>query len=185
MKPRQFARTRKSVQVVLAAGVALGAVPAVADSIFLKIPGLPGESMDSKHKDEIIVESFSQSVDAGQCPQVNIAKRVDKATPGLVEAAAAVRPVPFQSATLSVTRNGEYKEGDDYLTLAMSGAVVTSNSLSIDGGEYGDGGGWEQFTLSPQSVVMTYRPVDAQTGKFFSPITKTIVCGKGSKLGGR
>jgi len=57
-----------------------------ADSYFLQIPGVSGESTDSKHKHWIDVLSFSQEI--SKSPQLNvgpmiITKNLDEATPAL------------------------------------------------------------------------------------------------------
>ncbi len=57
-----------------------------ADKYFLQIPGVPGESTDSKHKHWIEVLSFSQEI--SRSPQLTvgpmiITKNLDEATPAL------------------------------------------------------------------------------------------------------
>lgn len=158
---------RKAIQVVLATGVAVGASQAaVADDVFLTIAGLPGESADSKHKDAIDVLSFSQSVDGKQCPVIRVAKRVDKASPGLAEAASSQRA--FASATLVVRRTGD-KSGQEYYKMTMSSVqVLASNQVVSD-----QGSPYEEATISPRSVTISYSPQNAD-GSLGKAVTSTI-----------
>jgi len=95
MNTNKSRSARRAVQLVLATGVAvIAAQPVLADDAFLKISGLPGGSTDSKHKDEINVLSFSQSVSGSGCPEFSINKPVDPASDlykNLVDAMDAVR----------------------------------------------------------------------------------------------
>jgi type VI secretion system secreted protein Hcp len=158
---------RKAIQVVLATGVAVGASQAaVADDVFLTIPGLPGESVDSKHKDAIDVLSFSQSVEGRQCPLIRVAKRVDKASPGLAEAASSQRV--FASATLIVRRTGD-KAGQEYYTMTMSSVQVLASNQTVSG----EGSPYEEVMISPRSVTMAYR-VQKPDGSLGETVTSKI-----------
>jgi len=79
--------TRILVAVVTTLVLCLGGGTAwAADKYFLQIPGVSGESTDSKHKHWIEVLSFSQEI--SRSPQLNvgplvITKNLDEATPVL------------------------------------------------------------------------------------------------------
>ena len=158
---------RRALQVVLAAGVAVGASqqPLAAD-IFLNIPGIPGESVDSKHKDDIDVTSYSQSLDERQCPQVAISKRVDKASPLLAEAVSEKKAIP--SVSLVARRSG-LKDTVEYLKLTMSFVTVLRSEHAV--GESSA----EEVVLGARSIAMTYTPTnpDGSAGK---AVTGTIMC---------
>ena len=173
---------RRAVQLVLATGVAVGAVqPALADDIFLKIPGLSGGSTDSKHKDEINVINFSQTVSnsgpaaggsgagAGKatCPQFNVTKLIDQASPGLAEAASTGRAFP--SANLVVRSNGE--KGQEYYKVTMSMVYV----LASNQGFSGEGGGYEDIVFSARTTSMSYQP-QKPDGSLGTAIVRTISC---------
>jgi type VI secretion system secreted protein Hcp len=176
MKTCPSGSTRKALQVVLAAGVAVGATQAMAEDMFLKIAGLPGESMDSKHKDEIDVYSFSQTVDAKQCPQITLTKRVDKSSPGLAEAASTQKSLA--SALLTVRKSGE--KAEEYYKVSMSYVYV----LSADQSFSGEGAGQEVVVLTARSTTMSYRPQNAN-GSLGNEVVKTIQgCGSNGP-GGR
>ena len=68
-----------------------------ADKYFLQIPGVQGESTDSKHKHWIEVLSFSQEI--SRSPQLNvgplvITKNLDEATPALSAACCSGKHYP-------------------------------------------------------------------------------------------
>ncbi len=161
---------RRAVQVVLAAGVAVGAAQeSLADDIFLNIPGIPGESVDSKHKDDIDVASYSQSLDDKQCPQVVLSKRVDSSSPLLAEAITEKKPIP--SATLVVRRSG-YKDSVEYIKLTMSYVTVLRSEHMV-----GQGSSAEDVVLSARSVTMSYTPTNAD-GFPGKAVTGTFMCKK-------
>jgi type VI secretion system secreted protein Hcp len=172
MKTRHSGSTRKAIQVVLAAGVAVGATQAVAATdMFLKITGLPGESVDSKHKDEIDVYSFSQSMDGKQCPLISLSKRIDKSSPGLAEAIYRQKSLP--SALLTVRKAGE--KGDEYYKVTMTSVFVLSADHSFNGDS-----AVEEVVISARTTSMSYRPQLAN-GTFGAEIVRTIQdCGTGA-----
>lgn len=176
MKSRQPGSTRKAVQIVVAAGVALGAVPAgAASDIFLKIPDIPGESTSDKHKNEIDVLAFSLQVGPRQCPSLSLIKNIDRATPALTEAASTQRDL--QSATLSVSKLGD--KAYDYYRVSLSGVVTVMNEdQSFSAG----GGGTESVSLSAQLMTIGYRPQKAD-GSFDAEVTKTIACSPNANPG--
>jgi type VI secretion system secreted protein Hcp len=175
MKTSNSGRARKAIQLVLAAGMAVGASQqALADGMFLNIPGIPGESTDEKHKDLIDVTSYSQSVEGREC-QFSFTKRLDKASPALAEAASTRKPIP--SATLVVSRTNYKEQSEDYIKLTMSFVTVVSSNLSMSG-ESAD----EEITVNARSILIGLRPQKAD-GTFDKEITKSISCGGGP--GGR
>jgi type VI secretion system secreted protein Hcp len=168
MKTSQSGSSRKAIHVVLAAGVAVGASQAaVADDIFLNIPGMPGESTDSKHKGEIDVMSFSQSFEGRECPQVTLTKRFDKATPLLAEATSKGKAIP--SATL-VVRKSSYKDQQEYIKLTMSYVTVLRSDQYVSGES-----AQEDLTLGARSITISYRPV-LETGALDKEVARTVMC---------
>jgi len=173
MKKRASGSARRALQVVLAAGVAVGATQAVeAGDLFLKIVGLPGESTDSKHKDDIDVTSFAQSVDGAKCGQLAFTKFVDKASPGLADAAA--KKSSFASATFVARKAG--KEAVEYYTLSLSNVSVSSWDQAFSEGASQAA---EQVVLSARTVTISYRPQKAD-GTLDAAVVATFDC-KASK----
>src|SRR5205814_593149 len=118
---------------------------------FLKIDGIPGESQDAKHKDEIQVLSFSfGESEAGtmafgggggagkvQMQDVHFMMNVHKASPKLFLSCATGEHI--KKATLPARKAG--KDQQDYLTVNFSDLLVSSvqtngdahaNSLPVD-----------------------------------------------------
>jgi type VI secretion system secreted protein Hcp len=179
MKTRQTASTRQVVRIAVAAGVALGSAPALADSIFLQIPNIPGESTDSKHKDWIEVLSYSHSLSSNNCPQVAIAKLVDSATPGLSEAINNAAGKGITSATLAVAKTTYEGKPVDYLSIVMSQVVVQNSSISVNSG--GDSGAYETVGLQAASMTITYQQFDAKGGPGKVISGNPVMCPNGVK----
>ena len=168
MKTNNSGHARKAIQLVLAAGMAVGASQqALAGNIFLSIPGIPGESVDDKHKDQIDIESFSQSLERGDC-QLTFSKRVDKASPHLAEAASSRKPIP--SATLVVRRTGFKDQPEEYLKLTMSYVTVVSSEMWVS-----DEAAQEDITVNARSILIGLKP-QSQDGKLGTEVIKNILC---------
>ena len=105
---------------------------------FLKLDGIPGESRDSKHKDEIELVSFSwgltQSGATGgggsraQFKNLESLMRVSKASPQLFLACASGTHI--KEATLSVRRAA--KATLEYLKIKFTDVLVTSYAQAGD-----------------------------------------------------
>ena len=104
---------------------------AIAD-YFLKLKGVEGESTDSKHKNEIELDSFSwgeqQSGSHGgsggkvAMQDFHFVMRVNKASPKLFKACASGEPI--DEAVLTCRKAG--KEQQEYLIYKFSNALVTA-----------------------------------------------------------
>lgn len=168
MKTSKSSSGRKAIQVVLAAGVAVGAAQAQAASdIFLRITGLPGESVDDKHKNDIDVFTYSQAVDGKEC-RLTVLKGVDRASPGLGTAAASENAFP--SATLFVRRAGT-KDAQEYYTITMQGVKVVAAGQTIAR----DVNAAEQVELMPKSMTISYR-LQNPDGTFGAKVDSTVNC---------
>src|SRR5690348_6092500 len=91
----------------------------MAVDMFLKLDGIKGESLDSKHKDEIQIESFSWglaqtgTMSAGMgggagkvnVHDISVTKYVDKSSPELMLACCNGKHIP--SGLLTVRKAGE------------------------------------------------------------------------------
>ena len=166
---------RELVAVALSAVALAAASPNVAVAavdVFLKIGDIKGESVDSKHKAEIDVLSWSWGVvgpirNSAKQPQspvgpaqpscaedISITKPVDNASPVLFAKAAAGVPIP--TATISVRRSGE--DAKDFLVITLSDVLITSVSQSGAGG-----GPSESVSFGFSSAKISYTP-QADTG---------------------
>jgi type VI secretion system secreted protein Hcp len=132
---------------------------------WLKIDGIPGESQDGKHRDEIEVESWSWGVTnsgsgapgggggAGKADfsDLGFTASVSKASPLLMLACAQGKHI--KSAVLTARRTGGTEF--EFLTVALEDVLVTSFQTG-DGGE-GDGGPLDSVALSFSKIDFEYR----------------------------
>jgi type VI secretion system secreted protein Hcp len=137
----------------------------VASDYLLKIDGIKGESSDSKHKDEIEIESFSwgatqsgsfASGGGGGAGKVNFqdihfTTRVNVASPNLMLACATGQHIKM--ATLTVRKAGkdqqEYyliKMSDNLVSSYQSGGAEGSNTLPVD-----------QFSINFAKIEFEYK----------------------------
>jgi type VI secretion system secreted protein Hcp len=102
---------------------------------FLKIDGIPGESTDAKHKDEIDVLSWSwgetqEAAPGGggggagrvQMTDLHVSAHISKASPALLLACASGKHI--KSAVLAGRRAGGKAQGD-FLTFSLSDVLVS------------------------------------------------------------
>lgn len=120
----------------------------MAFDAFLKVDGVPGESLDDKHKDWIELTSFSHGLlqpasasasNAGgataervQHEDFVIAHLIDKASPKLAEACCTGKH--FKEVIISVCRAGGDKQ--KYLEIKMEQVLVSSISMGGAGGDF-------------------------------------------------
>lgn len=116
----------------------------MAVDYFLKISGIAGESRDSKHKDEIDIQSWSwgaaQSGTAGgakgggggtgrvSMQDFHFTTLVSKASPKLIEACASGQHIP--SAVLTARKAG--KEQQEFLKWTFTDVLVSSYQTGGD-----------------------------------------------------
>jgi len=151
----------------------------VAESWFLKIDGIDGESTDVSHKDEIDVLSWSWGVThptggtgsggggggAGKAAfqDFHFVARISKASPMLFLSSAT--GTHHKSAALSGVRSAGKSKSADFLQYKLSDVVVTSDQHSDSDG----GVPIEQFSLNYSKIEVSYVPQTA-TGKVGVPV---------------
>ena len=133
MSPNSKQTKPVAAAVIASFALALAGTANAAVDYFLKIDGIPGESTDAGHKDEIHIESFSwgaaQSTQgstnrAGKgCPQeFHFTKMLDKASPLLASNAVSGMVIP--NAILIGRKAGE--KPIEYLKYELKNVMVTS-----------------------------------------------------------
>jgi len=125
---------------------------------FLKIDGIPGESQDAKHKNEIDVLSFHWGIARDQRgrPQVEdfqVVKQVDAASPLLFDAVCSGQHI---DDALFTVREAGGKEMREFLKIRFAGVLVSSVTPAGTAG--GDTPPMEQVSLDFQSAEIEYRP---------------------------
>jgi type VI secretion system secreted protein Hcp len=138
---------------------------------FLKVDGIPGESVDAKHKDEIDVLAFSWGVSqtgaAGGASgkpvfgDLLVVARTSKASPHLWLACA--NGTHIKSAVLTCRSRG--KASFDFLAIELSQVLVSS--YEVDGSD--EEPPLDQIAFSYERIETKYTPAD-KTGKPQQPI---------------
>jgi type VI secretion system secreted protein Hcp len=136
----------------------------MAVDYFLKIDGIPGESLDHKHQNEIDLESFTwgetqQGAHAagggGGAGKVamqdfTFTMRVNRASPKLLLACATGQHI--KEATLTARKAGT--EQQDYLKVKFSDLLVSSFQM---GGNRGDVIPVDQISLNFSKIAYDYK----------------------------
>jgi type VI secretion system secreted protein Hcp len=140
----------------------------VAESWFLKIDGIDGESTNELHKGEIEVDSWSWGVTqtragAGggggsgrpEFRDFTFVARVSKASPKLFLACA--QGSHLKSALLSGSQmRGQSGKRDEFLKYRLADVLVTSFQQGDTGG---DAAATDQFSLDYGKIEISYTPV--------------------------
>ena len=135
----------------------------MASDIFAKLGDIKGESLDSKHKDEIEVLSYSWGVtNAGSMAHgsgggegkstfhdLSFVHNIDKASPVLMQACAT--GLHIKEATITHRKAG--KEQHEYMIVKMNDVIITS----VTHGGSGDGHS-ENVSMSFAKVALEYKP---------------------------
>jgi type VI secretion system secreted protein Hcp len=151
---------------------------AVAESWFLKLDGVDGESRAVAHKGEIDVESWSWGVSNTEPPgggaggagraqfrEFQFVSRISKASPGLLRACATGSH--HKHAMLTGERmTGEGKAGS-FLKYKLSDVVVTHVDQSAEMPT-------DQFGLAYSKIEVSYFPQDDKSGKFGKAVTASF-----------
>jgi type VI secretion system secreted protein Hcp len=137
----------------------------MAADIFAKIGDIKGESLDSKHKDEVEILSWSWGVTnagpiragsgagAGKATfhDFNFVHRIDKASPILMKACATGQHI--KEATITVRKAGKGQQ--EFLIIKMNDVIVTGVNLS-SAGDASDNA--EHVALQFAKVDLEYKP---------------------------
>jgi len=140
----------------------------MASDIFAKIGDIKGESLDSKHKDEIEVLSWSWGVQQSgsmaygggggegkaSFNDFNFTHHVDKATAVLMKACATGEHI--KEATITVRKAGKGQQ--EFLILKMTDVLITSVNPSGSGDAAAT---MESVALQSSKVDLEYKPQKA------------------------
>ena len=137
----------------------------MAPDIFAKIGDIKGESLDSKHKDEIEVLSWSWGVTnpakvggtgsggaAGKASfqDLSFTHKIDKASPLLLKGCATGQHL--KEAT--ITRRKAGKGQQEFLIIKMNDVLITA----VTDADNDEGGNLETVSLAFAKVDLEYRP---------------------------
>ena len=129
---------------------------------FLKIDGIPGESQDDKHKNEIDVLSFHWGIarrnrGRAQVQDFQVVKHVDAATPLLFDAVCSGQAI--KEAVFTLRKAGE--RGIDFYKIRFEDVIISSAAPAGSAG--GEDLPMEQVMLDFQSAEIEY-PIQDPTG---------------------
>jgi type VI secretion system secreted protein Hcp len=140
----------------------------MATDIFAKIGDIKGESLDSKHKDEVEVLSWSWGVQQSgtmaygggggegkaSFNDFNFTHHVDKASPVLLKACATGEHI--KDATITVRKAGKGQQ--EFLILKMTDVLITSVNPSGSGDSAATA---EAVSLQCSKIDLEYKPQKA------------------------
>jgi type VI secretion system secreted protein Hcp len=132
----------------------------MAADIFAKLGNIKGESLDSKHNDEVEVLSWSWGVSqtgsvatgGGAGPgkanfnDFNFTHRIDKASPNLLKACATGEHI--KEATITARKAGKGQQ--EFLIIKMNDVIVTSVAMSSA----------EDTAAASESIALRFAKVD-------------------------
>jgi type VI secretion system secreted protein Hcp len=138
----------------------------VASDIFAKVGDIKGESLDSKHKDEIEVLSWSWGVTnaakltgggggaaKASFHDLSFTHKIDKASPVLMKGCATGQHL--KEATVTHRKAGKGQQ--DFLIIKMSDVLITA----VTDADSTEGGRLETVSLAFAKVDLEYRPQKA------------------------
>jgi len=140
----------------------------MASDIFAKIGDIKGESLDSKHKDEVEVLSWSWGVSQSgtmaygggggegkaSFNDFNFTHHVDKASPVLMKACATGEHI--KEATITVRKAGKGQQ--EFLIIKMTDVLITSVNPSGSGDSAATA---ESVAMQCAKVDLEYKPQKA------------------------
>lgn len=164
--PRRAGRTALATLALAAAGL-----PAQAQAVdtFMRIDGLPGESMAASHPNEIVLNGWSQTFGTRNCSRAVAVKRVDRASTGLIARAAANTLIPqvIVSMTRSAPGGGR---AQDFFRATLDLVTIERVEIAEQGDEL-----VERVVLAPRSIRLEYRPLAADGG-LGAVVSTAIAC---------
>lgn len=144
----------------------------MATDYFLKLEGIPGESLDEKHKGEIEIDSFNWGIsnmgNAGrgggagtgnaEFSDINFNKQTDKSSPKLVKAASSGEHI--KEAVLTCRKAGGKGGQVEYLIITMNDVMVSSYQTNAPGAG-GSSIPNDSFSFNWTKIKYEYKPQKA------------------------
>ncbi len=143
------------------------AVSSASAAIFLLIPGVPGQSVDSYHANWIDLNSFQVGVSNRVCSGITVSKQIDSSSPVL--STAALLGSVYPSMTLDFTIGPARRS---YLTYVLSNVTVNGIAQSTGGDLIS-----ESVSVFATTLTVTYKPqqLDGSDG---TPVTYSLNCAR-------
>ncbi|HEX9821093.1 MAG TPA: type VI secretion system tube protein Hcp [Methylomirabilota bacterium] len=132
------------------------------------MPGLPGESTDDKHQNEIDLISYTQTAGGKGCFSAVAVKSLDRASPGLAVLAVARQVVSPVTVTLVKAAETPLEV---FVAVLEKVSIGTVELVEVDG----DPLPVERVTLLPRRATLTYRQQNID-GSLGEPTTTFVTC---------
>jgi type VI secretion system secreted protein Hcp len=161
-------RLLPALGLALLLGLSPGPGHAQPVDTFMKIDGLPGESVNAAHPGEIELTGWSQTFGTRQCSRAVAVKRVDRASPGLIARAAANTLIP--QVIVSMARSGGGRATQDFFRATLDLVTIERVEIAEQADEL-----VERVVLAPRSIRLEYRP-QAADGSLGAPVSTAIAC---------
>ena len=160
----------KSIVLILLAGLAAAVVAPVtmAQSLdtFMRIDGVPGDSLAAGHVNDIVLTGYSQTFAAKTCGRVVAQKFIDRASPALISRA--VSNVFIPSVIISVHKTSG--PAVDFFKAVLESVIIERVDVSGESGRL-----VEQVVLRPRNIRIELRQQDA-TGQFLGATVTNVDC---------
>ena len=160
--------------LLVAAIAGLASASACAQSTFMNVPGIPGESVNRNYEGWIEVLTLSQSYSTsgrhGDHCSLSVTKKLDRSGPAIWAAVATGQN--FASVTIDLTVPG-LGANAWYYRIQFSNVKFSAIATSADSANPAH----EKVSLSAAHMTLTYRP-QLVTGGFGTPVTTTVSCGR-------
>ena len=134
---------------------------------FMKIDGVPGESVDRLHPGEIKLTSYSQNFGTRNCSRVVATKTLDSASPLLISRAAGNVWIPSVVISLHDPRAISKL---DFFVATLTSVLIERIDLADQNGQL-----VEQIVLRPRSIKIEYLPLDP-SGSYGAPVVTSVDC---------
>jgi type VI secretion system secreted protein Hcp len=143
----------------------------MANSMFIKIPGMEGEATDSGFEGQIALLSYTlgmaNMIDRGmatgavQFEDISISKYVDKASPSIYKATCLGNKLSEDVVLTGVRAAGD--NSTEYMQITLKEATFTRASLSAS-----EGGGLpsESITIHFENIAINYKTEDNDQTEF-------------------
>lgn len=142
-------------------------------AIFVDIPGIPGESADADHQNQIDARSASGQFELNSCGAFLVTKELDQASPLII--GSVVRGDTFPSIVVEYTTS--YGDGGRQVFAAITFNGATITSLSSSPAEDIASPPLEQFSIEASSIEVVYNKFN-NDGSSGGTISETVTCGK-------
>lgn len=180
----------RAISSIVGSAVVIATPAIAADAIFLNLLDVQGESTESGHAKEIVVDSYSQSVSnsaafatgggstvgKASCGDIVITKRIDKSSPALIMKVLTGAVIP--SGQLSFRRIANYIS-QDYYTVQLTGISITA--VEQNDGPANPSGVMELIKLKARTFRLTYTP-QTPDGSLSTPQTFGFDCSTNQRL---